>query len=169
MRILIIGNSGSGKTWLGKALSEKKKISLFQMDNIKWDQSGYEIPRSSLDIEKDLEDVKNQEKWILEGVFGKMAQNCLPFTKHLIWLDLPWEQCQKNLLIRGPQFDNILNNNEKEKALKGLIEWASTHYSRNDANSWSFFDQLYTDFNGKKTCFRTRGEIEEFLRGESSH
>lgn len=154
IRILIIGNSGSGKTWLGKALSEKKKISLFQMDGIKWDQNGYEIPRSSLDIGKNLEDIKNQEKWILEVVFGKMAQNCLPFTDHLIWLDLPWEQCQKNLLIRGPQFENILNNDEKEKALKGLIECASTHYSRNDANSSGFFDKLYIDFNGKKTCFK---------------
>ncbi len=42
-RILIIGNSGSGKTWLGRALSERKKLPLFHMDTIRWEQSGYEI------------------------------------------------------------------------------------------------------------------------------
>lgn len=53
-RILIIGNSGSGKTWLGNALSQSKKIPLFQMDAIRWDKRGYEIRRSTSDIAKDL-------------------------------------------------------------------------------------------------------------------
>jgi adenylate kinase family enzyme len=60
-RILIIGNSGSGKTWLGNALFQSKQIPLFHMDNIRWDQSGYEIRRSAADIERDLEAIKNQD------------------------------------------------------------------------------------------------------------
>jgi len=44
------------------------------MDAIRWDQSGYEIRRSASDINKDLENIKNQDQWILEGVFGKMAE-----------------------------------------------------------------------------------------------
>ena len=107
-RILIIGNSGSGKTWLGRALSERKMISLFHMDNIKWDQSGYEIRRSATDIERDLEAIKHQDQWVLEGVFGKMEQSCLSCADLLIWLDLPWEECKKNLLVRGSQFENVL-------------------------------------------------------------
>lgn len=162
-RILIIGNSGSGKTWLGRALSESQMISLFHMDNIRWDQRGYEIRRLALDIEKDLETFKHQDQWILEGVFGKMAQSCLSFADLLIWLDLPWEECKKNLLVRGPQFENVLTPSEKEKALETLIEWASTHDSRNDANSWAFFNDLYANFNNKKICLRNREEIDAFL------
>ncbi|HBG34729.1 MAG: hypothetical protein A2X70_02070 [Alphaproteobacteria bacterium GWC2_42_16] len=162
-RILIIGNSGSGKTWLGRTLSESKKISLFHMDNIRWGQSGYEIRRSATDIERDLEAIKSKDQWILEGVFGKMAQSCLSFADLLIWLDLPWEECKKNLLVRGPQFENILTSSEKEKALKALMEWASTHDSRNDANSWGFFNDLYTNFKNIKMCLRTREEIGTFL------
>lgn len=117
-RILIIGNSGSGKSWLGRTLSQKMSIPLFQMDHIRWDQSGYEIRRSSSDINKDLDSIKKQNQWILEGIFGKMAEVCLPFSTLLIWLDLPWEECKKNLLSRGPQFEDYLTPQEEEKALK---------------------------------------------------
>lgn len=165
-RIIIIGNSGSGKTWLGRALSENKKIDLFHMDNIRWDQSGYEIRRLATDIEKDLETIKNRDTWILEGVFGKMAQSCLSFADLLIWLDFPWEECKKNLFVRGPQFENVLTSSEKEKALKTLMEWASTHGARKDANSWSFFNNLYTNFECQKICLRSREEIGAFLNKE---
>lgn len=165
-RILIIGNSGSGKTWLGRALSERKKIPLFHMDDIRWDQSGYEIRRSETDIERDLDAIKNKDQWILEGVFGKMAQSCLSFADLLVWLDLPWEECKKNLLVRGPQFENVLTSSEKEKALNKLMEWASTHDSRNDANSWGFFNDLYTNFKHQKICLRSREDIGAFLTKE---
>ena len=134
-RVIIIGNSGSGKTWLGKALSRKMNISLYHMDNIRWDQRGYEMPRPTTDIEKDLQGLIKQDSWILEGVFGKMAQYYLPFSNLLIWLDVSWKQCKQNLLSRGPQFEDLPRPNEKEKALAKLIAWASEHCSRNDANS----------------------------------
>ena len=162
-RILIIGNSGSGKTWLGNSLSQQKKIPLFHMDAIRWDQSGYEIRRSASDINKDLEVIKKKDQWILEGIFGKMAQNCLPFSTLLIWLDFPWEECKQNLLFRGPQFENFLSPCEKAQALTKLIEWASEHGSRADANSWGFFNNLYNNFKNKKTCLRSREEMIAFL------
>lgn len=49
------------------------------MDKISWNQNGYKIRRSATDIQKDLDHIKKQNKWILEGVFGKMAQECLLF------------------------------------------------------------------------------------------
>ncbi len=162
-RILIIGNSGSGKTWLGKALSKKLTIPLFHMDHIRWDKGGYEIRRSATDINKDLEAIKNQDQWILEGVFGKMAEVCCSFSSMLIWLDLPWEECKKNLLGRGPQFEEVLLPPEREKALSKLIEWAAKHEFRDDANSWGFFNTLYTDFENMKARFQSHKEVDLFL------
>lgn len=162
-RIIIIGNSGSGKTWLGNTLSHREKIPLFHMDAIRWDSNGYEIRRSLADINKDLEAIKKKKQWILEGVFGKMAQECLPFSTKLIWLDLPWEECKQNLLLRGPQFEDFLDPLEREEALIQLIKWASEHKSRNDTNSWNFFKGLYNDFTNKKHCLQSREEIVDFL------
>ncbi len=161
-RILIIGNSGSGKTWLGKKLAEKGQIPLFHMDTIRWDQSGYEIRRSAADITKDLNHIQEKEQWILEGVFGKMAQEMLPFATTLIWLDLPWEECKNNLLSRDPQFDEHLNPQEKEKALETLIAWAAEHDSREDANSRGFFHTLYSDFQNQKSRLQNREDVTNF-------
>ena len=165
-RILIIGNSGSGKTWLGTPLSQKMNIPLHHMDTLRWDKGGYKIRRSAADIYKDLDAIQKQDQWILEGVFGKMIERCLPFSTLLIWLNLPWEDCKQNLLSRGPQFEDFLNSNEKEKALNKLIEWASEHESRTDTNSWGFFNDLYKDFKYEKTCFRSREDIMVFLNRE---
>lgn len=153
-RILIIGNSGSGKSWLGAALSQTLNIPLFHMDTIRWKQDGYGIHRSALDIDKDLDSIKSQDLWILEGVFGKMADACLPFSSLLIWLDLPWTECKQNLIARGPQFREYLNPIESENALAKLIDWASEHELRDDANSWDYFNDLYTKFNHKKIRHR---------------
>ena len=166
-RIIIIGNSGSGKTWLGNILSQRMELPLFHMDAIRWAQGGYGIRRSALDIQKDLEALKKQDQWILEGVFGKMAQECLPFSTLLIWLDLPWEECKRNLLSRGPQFDTYLDTyGKKQNALKELLNWASTHESREDNNSWGFFESLYNSFENKKVSLRSREEMTNFLNDE---
>lgn len=162
-RILIIGNAGSGKTWLGRALSQRTKFLLFHMDDIRWDKSGYNIRRSAVNIEKDLEVIKHQDTWILEGVFGKMAHRCLSYTELLLWLDLPWEGCRQNLLSRGPQYGGYLNLQEREEALRTLIEWASTHDTRNDANSFRFFSELYSQFKKDKLRFQSREEVHSFL------
>jgi hypothetical protein len=105
-----------------------------------------------------------KDQWILEGVFGKMAQECLPFSTLLIWLDLPWEECKKNLLSRGPKFEEFLSRNEQKKALAKLIEWASEHASRADANSWSFFNNLYKDYKHEKMCLRSRDIMTVLIR-----
>ena len=99
----------------------------------------------------------------MSEAFGKMAKECLPFSTTLIWLDLPWEDCKQNLLSRGPQFETILPPSERETALKKLIEWAGEHYSRSDANSWEFFNMLYTSFPNRKICLHHREEINGFL------
>ncbi|MBY0291781.1 MAG: AAA family ATPase [Alphaproteobacteria bacterium] len=165
-RILIIGNSGSGKTWLGTTLSQKMNIPLHHMDTLRWDKGGYKIRRSAADINKDLDAIQKQDQWILEGVFGKMVERCLPFSTLLIWLDLPWEDCKQNLLSRGPQFEDFLNSNEKEEALNKLIEWASEHELRTDANSWDFFNNLYKNFKHTKMCLRSREDMLVFLNRE---
>ncbi len=162
-RILIIGNSGSGKTWLGKALSKKMHIPLYHMDSLRWDQSGYEVSRSAAQINKDLEEIKKQDQWILEGVFGKMAQACLPFSTTLIWLDLPWEECKQNLINRGPQFEECQASFDKDKALEKLIAWAAQHDSRQDYNSSQFFESLYTTYPHVKFCLHNRNEVMDFL------
>lgn len=42
MKIVIIGNSGSGKTWLAKNLASLITVPLIHLDDIFWDSNGFE-------------------------------------------------------------------------------------------------------------------------------
>ncbi|MBE3803320.1 AAA family ATPase, partial [Vibrio parahaemolyticus] len=45
-KILIIGNSGSGKSWLSKQLSRKLQLQEVNLDSIVWESGGYNQKRS---------------------------------------------------------------------------------------------------------------------------
>ena len=61
-RILFIGNSGSGKTWLGTPLSQKMNIPLHHRDAIRGDKGGYKVRRLAADIKKDLDAIQKQDQ-----------------------------------------------------------------------------------------------------------
>ena len=67
----IIGGTGSGKTFLGKAISERYDILLYEMDDIFWKNMGEREKRSDKEREELLMSVINSEKWVAEGVFYK--------------------------------------------------------------------------------------------------
>lgn len=162
-RILILGNSGSGKTWLGQQLSETLGLTLYHMDDIRWRKGVYEVKRSAEEIDIDLKHLLSQEKWVFEGVFGQMAECVVEKVGLFIWLALPWEDCHNNLLERGPQFETILRDLQaRESALQSLTTWASTYESRNDKNAYIFHKQLFERFEGEKRCFTTRNEVQKF-------
>lgn len=66
MKIHIIGCSGSGKTYLAKALSDKFKISHFDLDDIQWDNTSQEYGvKNSLDKRNELlQEILIKDKWI---------------------------------------------------------------------------------------------------------
>ena len=91
MKIHIIGCSGSGKTYLAKALSRKYKIPCFDLDDIQWDNSadsyGVKMPvekRNAL-----LEQILQNDSWIIEGVYYSWVGQSLKMqTKFLCWICL---------------------------------------------------------------------------------
>jgi adenylate kinase family enzyme len=50
-RILIIGNSGSGKSWLAAQLAERLTIREVNLDTIVWQPGGFNQKRSQHEID----------------------------------------------------------------------------------------------------------------------
>ncbi|WP_348224457.1 hypothetical protein [Vibrio parahaemolyticus] len=78
-KILIIGNSGSGKSWLSKQLSRKLQLQEVNLDSIVWEPGGYNQKRSTGAIENEIASIKSQCKWVVEGVFGALAEQLIFF------------------------------------------------------------------------------------------
>lgn len=79
MKIHIIGCSGSGKTYLANALSEKYNIPHFDLDDIQWDNTAREYgTKRPLDKRKALlQEVLSNDAWIIEGVYYSWVQQAL--------------------------------------------------------------------------------------------
>ncbi len=86
-KIFIIGISGSGKSALGKALSEKTGIPLFHVDSIIWSKNWVEAPLE--EIRKELKKISATAAWIVEGWVDDNSGEILKKSTVILYLDYP--------------------------------------------------------------------------------
>jgi len=98
-RIVIIGNSGAGKSRLADALANLVRVPVIDLDLLHW-EDGYGRKRNEDAARQMTLEVSNQPRWIIEGVFGWLAEVALPKATGLIWLDLPVSLCRAGLLAQ---------------------------------------------------------------------
>lgn len=100
-RTVVIGNSGSGKSTLAKIVADLAHIQAIDLDLLHWEEGSYGAKRNEDVTRKMVLDIADQPRWIIEGVFGWLAEVALPKATALIWLDLPWSVCRAGLIARG--------------------------------------------------------------------
>jgi adenylate kinase family enzyme len=164
-RVLIIGNSGAGKTWLGKALARTAQIPFYPMDTLFWQPGHFAQKHPKNEIEAACAQLIQESNWVIEGVFGWMADLCAPRATHLVWLDIPLAQCLENLTQRGPQFDEVLTEiHVREKALEDLKTWAAAYETREGSTARGYHLGLFEKFQGKKNRLTSRHEVASFCQ-----
>jgi hypothetical protein len=158
-RILILGNSGSGKSWLSRELGERLKIMATDLDEVHWEPGGFSVPRDKDAAKATVRQIASQEIWIIEGVYGWLAQESLSRATALIWLDMPLEQCLDDLRRRGP------SPGGDEKSFAALLSWGAAYQERQTSSSLMGHGRLFTAFRGWKRRMCSRQEAREFLAG----
>jgi len=121
-KIIIVGNSGSGKTWMSERMARLLGIRHITLDVIFWEAGGYNRKRDAHEIQADLKEIQNSSTWLVEGVFGHLVDVLMAFTDTLIYMDLPWEECKKNLLSRGSESSRQLDPKKAEENFHALLE-----------------------------------------------
>ena len=91
MKIHIIGCSGSGKTYLAKALSKKYNIPHFDLDDIQWDNNaqGYGVKMPPEKRNALLQEILSNREWIIEGVYYAWVQQSFDEADIIYVLDMP--------------------------------------------------------------------------------
>lgn len=163
MKIIVIGNGGSGKTWLGKRLAQLLPASMIHLDHLFWEPGGFDKKRSDREVNSLIEQSKTASSWIAEGVFGELAQQFVPDADALIWLDLDWEQCKRRLENRGSESKAHMERVQSDAGLAKLITWASNYYSRADMRSFIGHKQMFNEFDGIQVRMRDEGAVNDFV------
>jgi adenylate kinase family enzyme len=150
MRAVIIGNSGSGKTWLACRLATSGAASIIHLDHLFWEPGRFDRKRSTAEVQSLIEESKRTASWVVEGVFGDLAEHYLTDSDTLIWLDLEWSICRARLERRGSESKAHMNREQSEVGLSRLIEWASNYYTRTGKCSRHGHQQMFNAFSGRR-------------------
>src|SRR5260370_11712462 len=101
-RTVIIGNSGAGTSPLAEGLAASIHVPVIDLDLLNWEGNGYGRKRDEDAARRMTLEVSTQPLWIIEGVYGWLAEVALPRAPPLIWLAFPRSLSPAALLARIP-------------------------------------------------------------------
>ncbi|MDZ4676824.1 MAG: AAA family ATPase [Oligoflexia bacterium] len=162
-RTVIIGNSGSGKSHLAQELAELTECDVVHFDEHFWEPGGFNKKRPPDIAQKEIHIISQAGSWIMEGVFGDLAESVLPNATALIFLDKSWCECETALFGRGSESSKQLDQITAKKNFNELLIWAKAYWERENSCSQKHHQKLFSEFKGTKLKFMSRADSENFL------
>ena len=150
-RWLIIGNSGSGKSTLAEHVGTAFHLPVYDLDLVHWTVDRGK--RQEIEAMHDVAEIAAGDDWVIEGVYGWLAEVALPRADTLIWLDLSWDECRAGLLARGPR------RGMGPSDQNALLAWAEAYWTRTTPTSFAGHERIYRGFEGDKARLHTRDAI----------
>jgi adenylate kinase family enzyme len=168
-RIVIIGNSGSGKSYLAQRLGDHFGYPIVHLDELFWEPGSFNSKRPKELVYAEIATLVQGKNWVVEGVFGELAQQFFANADQLIWLDLDPEVCLNSLRQRGSESSEQLDQQAAEESFQKLLTWASAYWLRDDLRSYRGHARLFAEFDGQKAHLQTRRAVNEYIDSLMPH
>ncbi|CAI8804972.1 adenylate kinase [Pseudomonas sp. IT-P291] len=152
-RTLIIGNSGSGKSWLALRLAEQLRVPWTDLDRIHWLSDEHSIARPRNEALGIARGAASEERWVIEGVYGWIVSEILHRATALIWLCIDDVDCVANIRRREAKDD---------ERLVAMLEWAGSYRTRDDSSGFAAHQRLFEGLGASKVRLTDRDEITDF-------
>ena len=156
-RVLIFGNSGSGKSMLAKCLASSDDLAHLDLDSLAW--QAYEPPKPPQrmplnESEHSLRTfIQDNQNWVVEGCYTDLLQLLVGNVTELIFMNLPVDLCIENAKQRPWEPHKYSSKQAQDANLSMLIEWIAQYDLRDDTFSRRAHEDFYSAFQSKKTCY----------------
>lgn len=151
MRLVLLGNSGSGKSFLAKRLAERHGLAHLDLDTLVWEPGEIAVGRPVEAVEADLRAfIQAEERWVVEGCYEGFLEGALPFCTELVYLNPGLEACLDNTRRRPWEPHKYDDPADQARLLPMLLDWVAAHYRREDAWSQAAHRRLFGGFGGNK-------------------
>ncbi len=150
-KLLIFGNSGSGKSNLAKHLNKTENIAHLDLDPLAWLNTD-PPQRASLNksFKKLQEFIDGKQSWVIEGCYTDLLELISHQANEIIYLNLPVELCIENAKNRPLEPHKYESKNAQDDNLAMLTEWIIQYENRDDEFSKKSHLKFYDSFAGKK-------------------
>ncbi len=151
MRILIFGNSGSGKSSLAQVLAQKHDLVHLDLDTIVWEPEKVAVQRADGAIAASLNAFwDGHDRWVIEGCYGELIEAAAAHCGQLIFLNPGLDACLTHNARRPWEPHKYASREAQDAMLENLQTWVAGYYTRDDAWSYRCHRRIFDAHNGRK-------------------
>ena len=151
MKILVYGNSGSGKSTYAQALATQHGLAHLDLDTIVWEPGQIAVPRPPEAIAESLHAfIATEPRWVIEGCYGELVERASRDCTELVFLNPGLEACLANNRRRPWEPHKYASMAQQDAMLANLQAWVAGYYSRGDAWSYSAHRRIFDAHDGAK-------------------
>jgi adenylate kinase family enzyme len=149
-RIVLFGNSGSGKTRMARGLARENALAHLDLDSLAWDSPG--TRRSMHESARLIRDFLDAHSaWVIEGCYGDLLEQVLPHATEIRFLNPGVEVCLAHCRARPWEPEKYPSKEAQDRMLEFLLEWVRAYEHRTDEYSLARHRKLFESFEGPKT------------------
>jgi len=162
MRIVVVGNSGSGKSTYARTLATRHGLTHLDLDTIVWEPGQIAMPRKADAVTRDLVAfVEREPRWVIEGCYGDVVEAALPYCTQLVFMNPGLEACLANNERRPWEPHKYACKADQDAGLPFLRTWVADYYTRADACSYTCHRRVFDAFAGDKLELTTVDQPQE--------
>jgi adenylate kinase family enzyme len=159
-RIVIFGNSGSGKSTYATHLARAGGCTHLDLDTLVWEPGRIAIPRSAQAVQLDLERfLATHERWVIEGCYSEWVDLASRYCTELVFLNPGEEVCLAHCRARPWEPHKYASRAEQDEKLGFLLAWVEAYYTRDESCSLLRHQQLFRAFGGAKRELNAAAEL----------
>ncbi len=151
MRVLIFGNSGSGKSTHARALAQQHGLAHLDLDTIVWEAGRIAVARPLDAVRADVQRfMAAHPAWVLEGCYGDIVEAALPSCTELLFMHPGQATCLANNQRRAWEAHKYASPEAQQSMLPFLLEWVAQYDVRTDSCSLAWHRRVFDAFDGPK-------------------
>src|SRR5262245_22751724 len=162
MKVLVFGNSGSGKSTYARALAAREGLAHLDSDSIVWGigdaASVKKLQETKIAVQRPDEAVAaslrsfidSHAAWVIEGCYGELIRAASAHCTQLVFLNPGIDACVANNLKRPWEPHKYASLDLQNSMLDQLQKWVTEYYQRTDAYSYRVHREIFDAFTGPK-------------------
>lgn len=149
MKIILLGNAGTGKSTMARRLIEGTDIPRLSLDEIAWNEGPERKPLAQ-SIALLMAFIGRHPRWILEGCYSDLVEAALPHCTELRFLNPGVEVAVKHCLMRPWEPEKFPTPEAQQAMLDYLVNWVREYETRDDEYGLARHRALFDSFRGSK-------------------